>query len=108
MWHRVLRETDDPASWDRGRPARTERSEQVLLLTAIHDQPTLELRPEFSFGPVLINTGLQPGDNTNMKCKPFQRFRGTGKPLKRFTEVDSLLTGLKPGVNENAPRNLVI
>ena len=50
----------------------------------------------------LINTGLQPGDQRTVdEIRTFQRFRSAEKPLKRYAELERLITGLKPGVNDN-------
>jgi hypothetical protein len=55
---------------------------------------------------VLIDTGLQPG--VKRALTSVNRFNGLPhwKPLKRFRKSSTLVTGLKPGVNESAPREL--
>jgi hypothetical protein len=48
----------------------------------------------------LINTRLQPGGESVQVTEPFQRLQGARIPLKRFQISWSVITGLKPGVNE--------
>jgi hypothetical protein len=57
---------------------------------------------------ILINTGLQAGDDA---IRRVSRFNGLldhtqrGKPLKRLKPFDAICTGLKPGVNDKRRRH---
>jgi hypothetical protein len=48
-----------------------------------------------------LTPGFSPGLAGDQRTKPFQRFSGTDKPLKRLARPDPASTRLKPGVNEN-------
>jgi hypothetical protein len=55
----------------------------------------------------LINTRLQPGDESVRADEPFQRLVGAGETVETVLTCFAVITGLKPGVNETVCCQLI-